>query len=52
MAELGYVTPRPAPNALFGDNPLKYVKLDLGWAADNRPKWNDMWKEKFRTEAK
>lgn len=52
MAELGYVTPRPAPNALFGDKPLKYVKLDLGWAADNRPKWNDMWKEKFRTEAK
>ena len=52
MAELGYVTPRPAPNALFGDKPLKYVKLDLEWAADNRPKWNDMWKEKFRTEAK
>jgi iron(III) transport system substrate-binding protein len=52
MAELGYVTPRPAPNALFGDIPLKYVKLDLGWAADNRPKWNDVWKEKFRTEAK
>lgn len=52
MAELGYLTPRPAPNALFGDKPLKYVKLDLGWAADNRPKWNDIWKEKFRTEAK
>jgi len=52
MAELGYVTPRPAPNALFGDKPLNYVKLDLGWAADNRPKWNDIWKEKFRTEFK
>jgi len=52
MAEMGYVTPRPAYNALFGDKPLKYVKLDLGWAAENRPKWNDIWKEKFRTEFK
>lgn len=52
MAALGYVTPRPAPNALYGDKTPKYVKLDLGWAAENRPKWNDIWKSKFREHQK
>jgi iron(III) transport system substrate-binding protein len=52
MAAIGYMTPRPAANALYGKITPKYIKLDLGWAADNRPKWNDMWKEKFRTEFK
>ena len=52
MAGIGYVTPRPTPNALFGDKTPKYIKLDLGYAAEMRPKWNDIWKEKFRTEAK
>jgi iron(III) transport system substrate-binding protein len=52
MAGMGYVTPRPAPNALFGDVTPKYIKLDLGYAAEMRPKWNDVWKEKFRTEFK
>jgi iron(III) transport system substrate-binding protein len=52
MAGIGYVTPRPAPNALFGDKTPKYIKLDLGYAAEMRPKWNDVWKEKFRTEFK
>jgi iron(III) transport system substrate-binding protein len=52
MAEIGYMTPRPAPNKLYGKITPKYIKLNLGWAADNRPKWNDIWKEKFRTEFK
>ncbi|NWG01928.1 MAG: extracellular solute-binding protein [Syntrophaceae bacterium] len=52
MAGIGYMTPRPAPNALYGKTTPKYIKLDLGWAAENRPKWNDIWKEKFRTEFK
>jgi iron(III) transport system substrate-binding protein len=52
MAGIGYMTPRPAPNALYGKATPKYIKLDLGWAAENRPKWNDIWKEKFRTEFK
>jgi iron(III) transport system substrate-binding protein len=52
MAGMGYVTPRPAPNALFGDVTPKYIRLDLGYAAEMRPKWNDVWKEKFRTEFK
>jgi iron(III) transport system substrate-binding protein len=52
MAAIGYMTPRPAANALYGKITPRYIKLDLGWAADNRPKWNDMWKEKFRTEFK
>jgi len=52
MAGIGYMTPRPAPNALYGKTTPKYIKLDLGWAAENRPKWNDVWKEKFRTEFK
>jgi iron(III) transport system substrate-binding protein len=52
MAEIGYVTPRPSENKLFGKVAPKYIKLDLGYAAEMRPKWNDIWKEKFRTEFK
>jgi iron(III) transport system substrate-binding protein len=52
MAGIGYMTPRPAENMLYGKVTPKYIKLDLGWAAENRPKWNDIWNEKFRTEFK
>jgi iron(III) transport system substrate-binding protein len=52
MAGIGYMTPRPAENKLYGKVSPKYIKFDLGWAAENRPKWNDIWKEKFRTEFK
>ena len=52
MAGIGYMTPRPAANALYGKITPKYIKLDLGWAAENRAKWNDVWNEKFRTEFK
>jgi len=52
MAGIGYVTPRPAPNALYGKTLPKYIKLDLGKAADDLPKNNDIWKQKFRTEFK
>jgi len=52
MAGIGYMTPRPAENKLYGKVTPKYIKFDLGWAAENRPKWNDIWKEKFRTEFK
>lgn len=52
MAEIGYVTPRPAENKLYGKVTPQYIKLDLGYAAEMRPKWNDIWKEKFRTEFK
>lgn len=52
MAGIGYVTPRPAENKLYGKVTPKYITLDLGYAAEMRPKWNDIWKEKFRTEAK
>jgi len=52
MAGIGYVAPRPAPNALYGTSLPKYIKLDLGKAAEERPKNNDIWKQKFRTEFK
>jgi iron(III) transport system substrate-binding protein len=52
MAGIGYVTPRPAPNALYGKKLPKYIKIDLGKAAEERPKNNDIWKQKFRTEFK
>jgi iron(III) transport system substrate-binding protein len=52
MAGIGYLTPRPAPNALYGTTPPKYIKLDLGKAAEDRPKNNDIWKQKFRTDFK
>ncbi len=52
MAGIGYLTPRPAENALYGQTPPKYIKLDLGKAAEDRPKNNDIWKQKFRTDFK
>ena len=52
MAGIGYLTPRPAPNALYGTTPPKYIELDLGKAAEDRPKNNDIWKQKFRTDFK
>ncbi len=52
MAAIGYVTPRPAPNALYGKTLPKYIKLDLGKAADDKPKNNDIWKQKLRTDFK
>ena len=52
MAGIGYVTPRPAPNKLYGQTLPKFVKIDQGRAAADRPKNNDIWKKKFRTEFK
>jgi len=52
MAAIGYVTPRPAPNALYGKTLPKYIKLDLGKASDEKPKNNDIWKQKLRTDFK
>ncbi|MCX5838995.1 MAG: extracellular solute-binding protein [Deltaproteobacteria bacterium] len=52
MAAIGYVTPRPAKNALYGTTLPKFVNLDLGKAADEKEKNNDIWKQKLRTEFK
>jgi len=52
MADIGYVTPRPAPNKLYGKTLPKFIKIDQGKAAEDRPKNNDIWKQKFRTEFK
>jgi hypothetical protein len=52
MAEIGYVTPRPAPNKLYGQTLPKYIKLDLGKAAEDKDKNNDLWKQKLRTDFK
>lgn len=52
MADIGYVTPRPAPNKLYGKILPKFIKIDQGKAAEDRPKNNDIWKQKFRTEFK
>ncbi|MHB8910090.1 MAG: extracellular solute-binding protein [Syntrophales bacterium] len=52
MAGIGYVTPRPAPNKLYGKTLPKFITIDQGKAAEDRPKNNDIWKQKFRTEFK
>ena len=52
MADIGYVTPRPAPNKLYGKDLPKYIKLDLGKASDDKAKNNDIWKQKLRTDFK
>ncbi|HYQ60170.1 MAG TPA: extracellular solute-binding protein [Desulfatiglandales bacterium] len=50
MAGIGYMTPRPAPNALYGKTLPKYIKLDLGKASQDKEKNNEIWKQKFRTD--
>lgn len=52
MAEIGYVTPRPAQNKLYGKTLPKYINLDLGKAAEDKDKNNDLWKRKLRTDFK
>jgi len=52
MAAIGYVTPRPAPNALYGKTLPKYIKLDLGKASDDKAMNNDIWKQKLRSDFK
>jgi len=52
FAKIGYMTPRPAENALYGKSIPKYIALDLGKAAQDRPKNNEIWKSKFRTTYK
>jgi iron(III) transport system substrate-binding protein len=52
FAKIGYMTPRPAANALYGTITPKYIKLDLAKAAKDRPKNNEIWKSKFRTTYK
>lgn len=49
MAEIGYMTPRPAENKLYGKTMPKYITLDLGKAGDDKPKNNDLWKTKLRS---
>jgi len=49
MALTGYSTPRPAAtNPLWGKRSPKYIDIDIGEAAENKPRWVEMWKEKFR----
>ena len=52
MANIGYMSPRPAANKLYGSITPKYIELDLGKSAEERPKNNDIWKSKFRTTYK
>lgn len=52
LAGLGYITPRPAPNKLFGKTLPKFISLDLSKASDERAKNNELWKAKFRTDFK
>ncbi len=52
MADIGYMTPRPAANALYGKTLPKYINLDLDKAADDKAKNNDIWKAKLRTDFK
>jgi iron(III) transport system substrate-binding protein len=48
LAKFGYMSARPADNPLYGKTIPKYIKIDFGWAAENKPRVNDIWKQKFR----
>lgn len=48
MAKLAYMTPRPSTNPFYGEKIPKYIKLDLGKAAAEKAKNNEIWKQKFQ----
>jgi iron(III) transport system substrate-binding protein len=52
MAGIGYMTPRPAPNALYGKTLPKYINIDLAKASEDKETNNERWKQKFRTDFK
>ncbi len=48
LASMGYIPPRPGiPSALYGAATPRFIKLDHGWAVENRSKIIKTWKSKF-----
>jgi iron(III) transport system substrate-binding protein len=49
MGQIGQVSPRNAVSSLHGTKTPKYIdNLDLVWANDNKARWNEIWKTRFR----
>jgi len=49
---IGYITPRPAKNELFGQTPPKYVPINFEYVIDKKAEWNEIWKNKMREAVK
>ena len=48
LASMGYIPPRPGiSSALYGAAKPNFIKLDHGWAVQNRSNVVKMWKSKF-----
>ena len=48
LASMGYIPPRPGiPSALYGAAKPTFIKLDHGWAVQNRSNIIKTWKSKF-----
>jgi len=48
LASMGYIPPRPGiPSALYGAAKPTFIKLDHGWAVQNRSSIIKTWKSKF-----
>lgn len=48
LASMGYIPPRPGiPSALYGTTTPQFIKLDHGWAVQNRSNIIKTWKSKF-----
>jgi iron(III) transport system substrate-binding protein len=48
LASMGYIPPRPGiPSALYGAAKPTFIKLDHGWAVQNRSKIIKTWKSRF-----
>jgi iron(III) transport system substrate-binding protein len=52
VAGIGYVTPRPAANPLFGKTPPKFIPINFEYVIEKKAEWNDIWKAKMREAAK
>jgi len=48
VAGIGYITPRPAKNLLFGVTPPKFIPIDFEYVIDKKAEWNEIWKAKMR----
>ena len=52
VAGIGYITPRPAKNQLFGETPPKFVPINFEYVIEKKAEWNDICKAKMREAAK
>jgi len=48
MGKMGFVSPLPSNNGLYGRSLPKYIKIDMQKTLEDKVKNNEIWKQKFK----